>query len=241
MQLQNKVAIVTGAASGIGRAIADDFIAQGAKVVYSDISEINNLTENAKYFKADVSKSEEVKNLVEFAVSEFGSLEVMVNNAGIGSLGGILEENDENFDKVIDINLKGSFYGTREAAKYMSENKIKGSIINMSSILGEVGFKGAISYCISKGGTAQLTQASAIDLAEKNIRVNAIGPGFIKTAMTEEILKNPDFNKLITSSTPLGRVGEPQEIANLASFLASDKASYITGQVIFADGGWTSK
>jgi NAD(P)-dependent dehydrogenase (short-subunit alcohol dehydrogenase family) len=111
----------------------------------------------------------------------------------------------------------------------------------MSSILGEVGFKGAISYCISKGGVAQLTQASAIDLAEKNIRVNAIGPGFVKTAMTEELLKNPDFNKLINSSTPLARVGEPQEIANLATFLASDKSSYITGQVIFADGGWTSK
>jgi 3-oxoacyl-[acyl-carrier protein] reductase len=215
MQLKNKVAIVTGAASGIGRAIADDFISQGAKVVYSDISEIKNIPKDGKYFQADVSKFEDIKKLVEFAVKEFSSLEVMVNNAGIGSLGGILEENDENFDKVIGI--------------------------NMSSILGEVGFKGAISYCISKGGVAQLTQASAIDLAEKNIRVNAIGPGFVKTAMTEELLKNPDFNKLINSSTPLARVGEPQEIANLATFLASDKSSYITGQVIFADGGWTSK
>jgi|AntRauTorckE6833_2_1112554.scaffolds.fasta_scaffold03296_6 3-oxoacyl-[acyl-carrier protein] reductase len=241
MQLKNKVAIVTGAASGIGRAIADDFISQGAKVVYSDISEIKNIPKDGKYFQADVSKFEDIKKLVEFAVKEFSSLEVMVNNAGIGSLGGILEENDENFDKVIGINLKGSFYGTKEAAKYMTENNIKGSIINMSSILGEVGFKGAISYCISKGGVAQLTQASAIDLAEKNIRVNAIGPGFVKTAMTEELLKNPDFNKLINSSTPLARVGEPQEIANLATFLASDKSSYITGQVIFADGGWTSK
>jgi 3-oxoacyl-[acyl-carrier protein] reductase len=241
MQLKNKVAIVTGAASGIGRAIADDFISQGAKVVYSDISEIKNIPKDGKYFQADVSKFEDIKKLVEFAVKEFSSLEVMANNAGIGSLGGILEENDENFDKVIGINLKGSFYGTKEAAKYMTENNIKGSIINMSSILGEVGFKGAISYCISKGGVAQLTQASAIDLAEKNIRVNAIGPGFVKTAMTEELLKNPDFNKLINSSTPLARVGEPQEIANLATFLASDKSSYITGQVIFADGGWTSK
>jgi NAD(P)-dependent dehydrogenase (short-subunit alcohol dehydrogenase family) len=210
-------------------------------VVYSDISEIKNIPKDGKYFQADVSKFEDIKKLVEFAVKEFSSLEVMVNNAGIGSLGGILEENDENFDKVIGINLKGSFYGTKEAPKYMTENNIKGSIINMSSILGEVGFKGAISYCISKGGVAQLTQASAIDLAEKNIRVNAIGPGFVKTAMTEELLKNPDFNKLINSSTPLARVGEPQEIANLATFLASDKSSYITGQVIFADGGWTSK
>lgn len=241
MELQNKVAIVTGAASGIGRAIADDFISQGAKVIYSDISEIKALAENAKYFQADVSKSEEVKKLIDFAVAEFGSLEVMVNNAGIGSLGGILEENDDNFAKVIDINLKGVFYGVREAGKYMAENNINGSIINMSSILGEVGFKGAISYCASKGAVAQLTKASAIDLADKNIRVNAIGPGFIKTAMTEELLKNPDFNKLITSSTPLGRVGEPQEIAGLATFLASDKASYITGQIMFADGGWTSK
>jgi len=241
MELQNKVAIITGAASGIGRAIADDFSSQGAKVIYSDISEIKDLPENGKYFKADVSKSEEVKKLVEFAVAEFGSLEVMVNNAGIGSMGGILEENDDNFAKVIEINLKGAFYGTREAAKYMAENNIKGSIINMSSILGEVGFKGAVSYCVSKGGVSQLTQASAVDLAEKNIRVNAIGPGFVKTAMTEELLKNPDFNKLITSSTPLGRVGKPQEIAGLATFLASDKASYITGQVMFADGGWTSK
>jgi len=241
MELQNKVAIVTGAASGIGKAIADDFISQGAKVVYSDINEVKDLPENGKYFKADVSNSEDVKKLLEFAVAEFGSLEVMVNNAGIGSLGGILEENDDNFNKVIDINLKGTFYGTREASKYMEENNIKGSIINISSILGEVGFKGAVSYCASKGAVAQLTKASAVDLAEKNIRVNAIGPGFIKTAMTEELLKNPDFNNLVISSTPMGRVGKPQEIADLATFLASDKASYITGQVIFADGAWTSK
>jgi glucose 1-dehydrogenase len=240
MELSNKVAIVTGAASGIGKAIADDFVNQGAKVVYSDISEINDLPENAKYFQVDVSKSNEVKKLIEFAVEEFGSLEVMVNNAGIASAGGILEENDESFDKVIDINLKGVFYGTREAGKYMAENNINGSIINMSSILGEVGFKGSISYCISKGGVVQLTKASAIDLAKKDIRVNAIGPGFIKTVMTKELLKNPDFNKLVTNSTPMGRVGEPQEIANLATFLASDKASYITGQIMFADGGWTS-
>jgi NAD(P)-dependent dehydrogenase (short-subunit alcohol dehydrogenase family) len=240
MELKNKVAIVTGAASGIGRAIADNFISQGAKVIYSDISEIKNLSENAQYFSADVSKPAEVKKLIEFAVEKFGSLEVMVNNAGIGSQGGILEENDENFDKVIDINLKGTFYGTREAAKYMAENNINGSIINMSSILGEVGFKGAVSYCIAKGGVSQLTKTSAIDLAKKNIRVNAIGPGFIKTAMTEELLKNPNLNKLIISSTPMGRVGETQEIANLAIFLASDKASYITGQIMFADGGWTS-
>jgi glucose 1-dehydrogenase len=241
MELQNKVAIVTGAASGIGKAIAEDFILQGAKVVYSDLSEIKDLPENAKYFQADVSKSEEVKKLVEFAVAKFGSLEVMVNNAGVGSMGGVLEENDDNFDKVIDINLKGTFYGTREAAKYMAENNIKGSIINMSSILGELGFKGAVSYCASKGAVVQITKASALDLAEQNIRVNAIGPGFIKTAMTEELLKNPDFNNLVTSSTPMARVGEPKEIAGLASFLASDKASYITGQVMFVDGGWTSK
>lgn len=241
MQLQNKVAIVTGAASGIGRAIADDFISQGAKVVYSDVNNVDNLEAQGRYFQADVSKSEDIKNLIDFAISEFGTLDIMVNNAGIGSLGGILEEKDENFSKVIDINLKGVFYGLKEAAKYMKEKKVKGSIINISSILGEVGFKGAISYCASKGGVAQLTKASAVDLAQDNIRVNAIGPGFIETEMTKEVLKNPDFNNLVISSTPMARVGTVQEIANLATFLASDKASYITGQIIFADGGWTSK
>ncbi|MCF7819953.1 MAG: SDR family oxidoreductase [Candidatus Pacebacteria bacterium] len=241
MRLKDKVAIVTGASSGIGKAIADSFVKEGAKVVYSDINNIDNLPEGAIFFKADVSSSEQVKTLISEAVSVFGSLDVMVNNAGIGSQGSILEESDANFAKTIAVNLSGTFYGSREAGKYMKEQGIKGSIINISSILGQVGFQGAISYCASKGGVMQLTKAGALDLAPFNIRINAIAPGFIETEMTKEILKDENFNNLVLSSTPLNRVGSPEEIAKSAVFLASDESSYITGETLFVDGGWRAK
>jgi len=241
MRLKNKVAIVTGAGSGIGQAISEAFIKEGAKVVCSDINIVKNLSDRAYFIKADVSKSEEIKNLIAKTVEKFGSLDIMVNNAGIGSAGSIIEETDENFSKVLAVNLFGVFYGCREAAKFMKENKVSGSIINIGSILGQVGFQGAISYCAAKGGVMQITRAGALDVASFDIRINAIAPGFVSTEMTKEALKNKDFNNLVLGSTPLNRLGTPKEIATTAIFLASDESNYITGEVIFVDGGWRAK
>jgi cyclopentanol dehydrogenase len=243
MRLQDKVAIVTGAASGIGKAIAENFIREGARVVYSDVNVPSDfeMTYNAIFIKCDVSSSSEVKSLIEETVARFGKVDIIVNNAGIGSVGGILETDDATWNKTIGINLSGVFYGMREAANYMKENGIHGSIINTSSILGKVGFAGAVSYCAAKGGIVQLTHAGALDLAPYKIRVNAVAPGFIRTNMTNDTLENEQFNQLIVSSTPLGHVGNVQDIANAAIYLASDEASYVTGEVLYVDGGWTAK
>lgn len=243
MRLENKVAIVTGASSGIGLAIAQKYLSEGAKVVFSDINEIDvsQHGDNAIFVKCDVSKSEEVENLIKTTIEKFGKLDVLVNNAGISAGAGILETDDASWDKVIGVNLSGVFYGIRAAAKYMKENNIAGSIINMSSILGKVGLQEAISYCASKGGVVQLTHSSALDLAPYKIRVNAVAPGFIKTNMTKDYLADENFKKMVESNTPLGFVGDPEDIANGALYLASDESRYVTGEVLYIDGGWTAR
>ncbi len=245
MRLENKVAIVTGAASGIGKAIAEKFVSEGAKVVFSDVNGDESLVaafgDKAIFVKCNVANSEEVNALIAASVAKFGGLDIMVNNAGIGGTGGILEVTDEDWNKTININLSGVMHGIRAAAKVMKEKGINGAIINMSSILGKVGFQGAIAYCAAKGGVVQLTHASALDLAALKIRVNAIAPGFITTGMTKDVLVMKQFNDLIISSTPLGHVGEVEDIAAAAVYLASDEAKYVTGEVLYVDGGWTAK
>jgi len=245
MRLDNKVAVVTGANSGIGKAIAEKFISEGAKVVFSDVNGDESLVagfkDNALFIKCDVSKSADVENLVAVAIKKFGHLDIMVNNAGIGGLGGILDVTDENWDKTLGINLFGTMFGMRAAANAMKKAGISGSIINMSSILGKVGFAGAIAYCAAKGGVVQLTHAAALDLATDKIRVNAIAPGFIETNMTKDILAMKAFNDLVVSSTPLGHVGDVDDIACAAVYLAADEAKYVTGSVVYVDGGWTAK
>lgn len=243
MRLEGKVAIVTGASSGIGLAIAEEFLIEGAKVIFSDINNFPKElpTENAFFQTADVSKVEDVENLIKLALEKFGRLDVMVNNAGIGTMGSALDTDDNTWQKTIDINLSGTFYGLRAAAKAMKDLGNGGSIINMSSILGKVGMNSTLAYCASKGGVVQMTHAAALDLAADKIRVNAIAPGFIKTAMTKGLEENKQFNDLIISSTPLGYFGEAQDIAKTAVFLASEESRYMTGEVVYVDGGWTAK
>lgn len=243
MKLDNKVAVVTGASSGIGLAIANLFVAEGARVVYSDINDGGLKLDPAKAFfvKCDVSDSKSVGALVKAAVDKFGRLDIMVNNAGIGTLGNILDVTDEAWTKTISVNLSGVLYGARAAANAMKSGGVKGSIINMSSILGQVGMAGTISYCASKGGVVQLTHAGALDLAPFGIRINGIAPGFIATNMTKGVLQDEGFNKMVTSNTPLGRVGEPDDIAQAALYLASDDSKYVTGTVLYVDGGWTAR
>ncbi len=245
MRLKNKIVAVTGAGSGIGKKIAESFLEEGAKVVFSDIAEniesVDDFGEDAKYIKCDVSNPEEVDNLISKTVEIFERIDVVVNCAGVGALGGIADVTNDDWNKVIGINLSGTMYGMRAGAREMKKNKTAGSIINISSILGKVGFQGAISYCAAKGGVVQLTRAGALDLAEDKIRVNAIAPGFIKTKMTEGVLEDDNFNNLIKTSTPLGHVGEVEDIANAAIYLASDESKYVTGSIIYVDGGWTAK
>jgi len=247
MKLQNKTAIVTGASNGIGLAIAKTFLEEGATVVFSDIDEesgkqiVSQLGEKASFFKCNVSNVEEVYGLVEDTVSKYGKLDIMVNNAGIAGSGGTLDCTIDGWKKVIDINLSGVFYGISAAAKAMKATNTAGSIINMSSILGLVGMPGTIAYSAAKGGVSNLTRASAQDLAPLKIRVNAIAPGFIETNMTKSGLAEENFNKMVISNTPLGHVGNTNDIAQAALYLASDDSNYVTGIILPVDGGWTCR
>jgi NAD(P)-dependent dehydrogenase (short-subunit alcohol dehydrogenase family) len=246
MKLENKTAIVTGASNGIGLAIAKMFLKEGANVVLSDISEledseIKSFKERAAFVKCDVSDPNDVNSLVEKTLKRYGSLDIMVNNAGIGALGGVLDCTEEDWHQVQDVNLSGVFYGVKAAANAMKALGVRGSIINMTSILGLVGMQGTIAYSSAKGGVTNLTRSSALDLASLEIRVNAIAPGFIKTNMTKDVLKDEAFSAMIKTNTPLGYVGDPEDIANAALYLASDDSKYVTGAILSVDGGWTCR
>lgn len=243
MRLENKVAIVTGSSSGIGRGIAEMFLKEGARVVFSDLREMADLppSENAAFCPADVSVSADVDRLIAFAVERFGRLDILVNNAGIGPTAALTATTDEMWNRVLAVDLNGSFYGLRAAAHAMQEQKIAGSIINMSSIMGLVGFRTASAYCAAKGAINQLTREAALELAAHSIRVNAIAPGVVETPLTEKSLADPEARAYILGSTPLGRLGEVEDIAYAAVYLASEESKFVTGSVLYVDGGWTAQ
>jgi glucose 1-dehydrogenase len=249
MALDGKSAIVTGAAGGIGYAIVERFLRDGARVMIADVdvqkgekaeADLKKLGD-AQFVKADVSKRLDAHNLVAAAVNAFGDIDILVNNAGIVHGADFLDLKEEDFDRVLAINLKGSFLVGQEVARYMVDKVEKGGasgvIVNMSSVNAVFAIANQVPYSISKGGMNQLTKVMALALAPYGIRVNAIGPGSIMTEMLASVNSDPAARAKILSRTPLGRVGEPSEIAAVAAFLASDDASYITGQTIYADGG----
>ncbi|MGI9373836.1 MAG: SDR family NAD(P)-dependent oxidoreductase [Hyphomicrobiales bacterium] len=250
MALNDKIVVITGAARGIGLACATRFAQEGAKVVLSDIEEdageaaaedLREAGHEAIFISCDVAERLDVRNLVKEAVSTYGAIDVLVNNAGIIIGAEFLDLTEEDFDKVLAVNLKGAFLVgqavARQMVKQLEDDRAPGSIINMSSINAVFAIANQVPYTISKGGLNQLTKVMALSLADKGIRVNAIGPGSIMTEILKAVADDEEARNKILSRTPMGRIGTPEEIAGVAAFLASDDASYITGQTIYADGG----
>lgn len=244
MLLDSKVALVTGASRGIGREIALTLAEEGANVVINYVGnkekaeqvalEIKELGREALVVKADVSSSQEVEKLISSTIDYFGKIDILVNNAGITRDNLIVRMKEDDWDKVIDTNLKSVFLLSKAVSRLMMKQK-SGKIINMASVVGILGNAGQSNYVAAKAGVIGLTKSLARELAPRGINVNAIAPGYIETDMTGEL--SEEIKVKIYEQIPLGKIGSPKEIANVAKFLASEQASYITGQVIHVDGG----
>ena len=240
--LKGQIAVVTGGAQGLGFAIAERFVAEGARVVLGDVN-LDGTEDAAKRLggndiavaaRCDVTDAGQVESLVGTAVERFGGLDIMVNNAGITRDATLRKMTEEQFDQVIAVHLKGTWNGIRKAAAIMRENK-RGAIVNMSSVSGKVGMIGQTNYSAAKAGIVGMTKAAAKELAYLGLRVNAIAPGLIRSAMTEAMPQRIWDEKV--AEIPMGRVGEPSEVASVALFLASDLSSYMTGTVMEVTGG----
>lgn len=241
---ENKTVLVTGGSRGIGKEIALKFAKQGYDVIINYVSDKTDTEElkkeleanggKALIVKADVTNPEQIENLVKTAIETFGKIDVLVNNAGITKDNLLMRMSEEEFDKVIEVNLKGTFLMTKAVTKYMMKKR-QGSIINLSSVVGVTGNAGQCNYAASKAGIIGFTKSVAKELASRNIRANAIAPGFITTDMTDVL--SDEIKETIQEQIPLKRMGNAKEVAELAYFLGSEQSSYITGQVIHVDGG----
>ncbi|MYM96745.1 SDR family NAD(P)-dependent oxidoreductase [Duganella vulcania] len=242
MKLSNKVAIVTGATQGIGLACAQRLVAEGAKVMLVDIkpegaSAAATLGGQARFFAADVSQKCDVDALVAATLAEFGRIDILINNAGVTHAADFLDLTEDDFDRVLRINLKSMFLCGQAVAREMVKQR-SGCIINMSSVNAELAIPNQVPYVVSKGAINQLTKVMSLNLVTHGIRVNGIGPGTILTELAKQaVMASPEARHTILSRTPMGRCGEPEEVASIAAFLASDDASYMTGQTLYVDGG----
>lgn len=241
--LDGKTAIVTGAARGIGRAIAEQLATEGADLALCDLNDewladtaaaVEALGRKAVCLGVDVSDATAVTETVSKVVEAFGRFDILVNNAGITQDGLLVRMSEEQWDAVISVNLKGTFLFTKAAARPLMKQK-SGAIVNIASIIGLIGNAGQCNYAASKAGVIALTKSTAKELAARNVRVNAVAPGFIKSKMTEAL--SEDVQQKMLAAIPTGRFGDPQDIANVVSFLVSDASSYMTGQVLTVSGG----
>ncbi|MDR7050753.1 NAD(P)-dependent dehydrogenase (short-subunit alcohol dehydrogenase family) [Duganella sp. 3397] len=242
MKLSGKVAIVTGATQGIGLACAQRLVAEGARVMLVDIKPDGAqaaaaLGNAARFFAADVSQKVDVDAMVADTLAAFGRIDILVNNAGVTHAADFLDLTEDDFDRVLRINLKSMFLCGQAVAREMVKQQ-SGAIINMSSVNAELAIPNQVPYVVSKGAINQLTKVMALNLVPYGIRVNAIGPGTILTELAKQaVMSSPEARHTILSRTPMGRCGEPEEVASIAAFLASDDASYMTGQTLYVDGG----
>ena len=243
MRLKDKIALVTGGGTGIGRATAIRFAQEGAKVVICSASEdsvkkaekeLAEIGGEVLAIQADVSNGEDVANVVAKTLDNYGTIDILINNAGLTRDNIFLRMSEDEWDQVIKVNLKGAFLFTKACTKVMLKKK-QGRIINITSVIGVIGNAGQANYAASKAGVIGLTKSIAKELASRTITVNAIAPGFITTDMTDQL--SEEQKQAALSEIPLGRFGDPKDIADLAVFLASENASYITGQVLHVDGG----
>ena len=247
MSLQGKVAIVTGGNSGIGKAIALGLAKAGAGIVIDYIAhpeatealeqEIAKLGDAAIGVDADVSSVADLRRLIDAAVAKFGRIDIMVNNAGVETRTSVLNTTEADYDKVMAINLKSAFFGTQVAAQQMIKQGRGGRIINISSVHEDWPMPGNTAYCLAKGGMRMLTRAAGVELAPHGITVVGVGPGAVATPINQSTLNDPALLTKLNAAIPLGRMAQPEEIANVVVFLAGDGASYVTATTIFADGG----
>ena len=250
-RLEGKVAVVTGSNRGIGKGIAVALAKEGCGVVVNSymedeeskntVEEIKKLGAEAIFIKANVTREIDVRDLIEKAVKKFGKLDILVNNAGILVSGTVTTLTEKDWDRQMEVNLKGVFICSKYAVQQMLKQGKGGRIINIGSIAGLVGFPGISAYCASKGGVTELAREMALDYAKYGITVNAIDPGVIVTDMTKGMLDDAATRKMLMENTPVGRFGQPEDIGNAAVFLALDESSFITGHNLVVDGGWTAR
>jgi glucose 1-dehydrogenase len=247
MSLKNKVAIVTGGNSGIGQAIVLELARQGASIVIDYVvhpaatealeQQIAKLGDQSIGVEADVSKLADLQKLVDSAVRKFGRLDIMVNNAGIETRTSILDTTEDQYERVMAINLKSAFFGTQIAAKQMIKQGGGGRIVNITSVHEDWPMPGNTAYCLSKGGMRMLTRTAGVELAKHNILIVGVGPGAVATPINLRTLNDPAELARLNAAIPMGRMARPEEIATAVAFLAGDGASYLTATTIFADGG----
>lgn len=249
MRLKNRTAIVTGSSQGIGRAIALRFAQEGANVVINYnrnpqgaqevLKEIEAAGGRALIVQADLAKISDIRKLISSAIDHFGQVDILVNNAGLETHAPFWQVSEEDYDKVLDVNLKGVFFTTQEFVRHLMMGNRRGRIVNISSVHEELPFPNFTAYCVSKGGLKMLTRNLSVELGPLGIGINNIAPGAVETPINTKLLNDPMKLGALLEQIPLGRLGQPSDVSGLAVYLASDEAGYVTGATYYVDGGLT--
>jgi len=248
-RFENKIALITGSSQGIGAACALRLAKDGCDIILNGhkfdergeklIAEIQDMGRKAAFLKADLSKADEANKLITDAVAVFGHLDILVNNAGVEKKANFWEVTEEDYDLIMNTNLKGVFFSIQSFVNYCRKSKVAGTVINMSSVHEEIAFPHFAAYCASKGGLKMLTRNLASELAKFNIRINNVAPGAVSTPINQDLLNNKQQLEKVLQNIPLKRMGKVEDVAAVVAFLASDDAAYVTGSTYFVDGGLT--